>query len=304
MTAAQKKSRERFKKAIAEAKKLRKKNPKLSQAQAVKQAWAILYSSNKVSGVKKKAAKKATVKKKAAVSKHKDTKSHNVNIKVVSGLPIGFTGKFLGWPFKVLNQYQIDGGVTAQIIELNPPGNLTAELNGRKQDIERAVSRIYANAKANWGNNYVDEKDLKKRITNFVTQLNKEVANYNSGKDTTTKKAKPIKYTSTVKKLSTVNQIKNILKNSKKRLKYGYTVIPGNVKFSKNEVISGLAKDSLDQLKKYTIQLKNINKERDILRPKKIFNTTDKKTKYKHLKDLSNSAILIKRKISELKKYV
>lgn len=80
MTAAQQKSRERFKKAIAEAKKLRKKNPKLSQAQAVKQAWAILYSSGKVSGVKKKAAKKA------AVSKHKDTKSHNVNIKVVSGV--------------------------------------------------------------------------------------------------------------------------------------------------------------------------------------------------------------------------
>ena len=54
MTAAQQKSRERFKKAIAEAKKIRKKNPKLSQAQAVKQAWAILYSSGKVSGVKKK----------------------------------------------------------------------------------------------------------------------------------------------------------------------------------------------------------------------------------------------------------
>lgn len=301
MTAAQLKSRERFKKAIAEAKKLRKKNPSLSQAQAVKQAWAILYSSGKVSGVKKKAAKKAAVKKS---SYHKDTKSHNVNIVVVSGLPIGFTGKFLGWPFKVLNQYQIDGGVTAQIIELNPPGNLTAELNGRKQDIERAVSRIYDKAKANWGNKYVDEKDLKKRITNFVIQLNKEVANYNSGKDTTTKKAKPIKYTNTVKKLSTVNQIKNILKDSKKRLKHGYTVIPGNVKFSKNEVISGLATDSLDQLKKYTIQLKNINKERDILRPKKISNLTDKKTKYKHLKELSNSAILIKRKISELKKYV
>lgn len=96
MTAAQQKSRERFKKAIAEAKKLRKKNPKLSQAQAVKQAWAILYSSGTVSGVKKKAAKKAAAKKKTAVKKkaavkkssyHKDNKSHNVNIRVISGVP-------------------------------------------------------------------------------------------------------------------------------------------------------------------------------------------------------------------------
>lgn len=44
MTVKQKQARARFKAAIAEAKKLRKKNPKLTQAQAVKQAWAILYS--------------------------------------------------------------------------------------------------------------------------------------------------------------------------------------------------------------------------------------------------------------------
>jgi hypothetical protein len=71
MTAKQKAARARFKSAIAEAKKLRAKNPKLSQAQAVKQAWAILYSKDKpakkVGSVKKKAApkKKAAVKKAA-----------------------------------------------------------------------------------------------------------------------------------------------------------------------------------------------------------------------------------------------
>lgn len=47
MTAKQKAARVKFKKAIAEAKKLRAKNPKLSQAQAVKQAWAILYNIEK-----------------------------------------------------------------------------------------------------------------------------------------------------------------------------------------------------------------------------------------------------------------
>jgi len=87
MTPAQKKSRENFKKAVAEAKKLRAKNPKLSQAQAVKQAWAILYSTGKVGKTKttKKAASKKPATKKQ-VSTHKDTKSHNVNIRVVSGI--------------------------------------------------------------------------------------------------------------------------------------------------------------------------------------------------------------------------
>jgi hypothetical protein len=55
MTAKQKAARAKFKAVVAEAKKLRKKNPKLTQAQAVKQAWAIEYSK---SGKKKPAKKK------------------------------------------------------------------------------------------------------------------------------------------------------------------------------------------------------------------------------------------------------
>lgn len=85
MTAAQKKNVERFKKAAAEAKKLRKKNPKLTQAQAVKQAFAILYKTGKVAAVKKTATKKPARKKATSKSYHKDTKSHNVRINVVSG---------------------------------------------------------------------------------------------------------------------------------------------------------------------------------------------------------------------------
>ena len=55
MTAKQKAARAKFKAVVAEAQKLRKKNPKLTQAQAVKQAWAIEYSK---SGKKKPAKKK------------------------------------------------------------------------------------------------------------------------------------------------------------------------------------------------------------------------------------------------------
>jgi hypothetical protein len=105
MTAKQKAAREKFKKVVAEAAKLRKKNPSLTQAQAVKQAFAISYSkagqTKKVGAVKKKAAPKKSVLKKAAPKKkdapkkvaskritdiHKDSKSHNVNIRVVSGI--------------------------------------------------------------------------------------------------------------------------------------------------------------------------------------------------------------------------
>lgn len=92
MTAKQKAARAKFKVAVTEAKKLRKKNPKLTQAQALKQAFAISYKKSKVGAVKKKTApvKKAATKKKAAVKKavsyHKDTKSHNVNIRVMSGI--------------------------------------------------------------------------------------------------------------------------------------------------------------------------------------------------------------------------
>jgi hypothetical protein len=84
MTVKQKAARAKFKMAIAETKKLRAKNPKLSQAQALKQAFAILYG-KKVGAVKKKAAvKKAAPKKKATAKKTTLTKT--TTIKKVSGI--------------------------------------------------------------------------------------------------------------------------------------------------------------------------------------------------------------------------
>lgn len=83
MTAAQKTAKEKFKKAIAYRKKT---------GCSLKQAFAYVYGKKKISGVKKKAApkKKAATKKKEASKKygslHKDSKSHNVNIRVMSGI--------------------------------------------------------------------------------------------------------------------------------------------------------------------------------------------------------------------------
>lgn len=87
MTAKQKAARAKFKAIVKEASKLRKKNPKLTQAQAVKQAWAISYNKKRavVGAVKKKTATKVKAKKRAGTEMHTDTKSHNVNIRVLSG---------------------------------------------------------------------------------------------------------------------------------------------------------------------------------------------------------------------------
>lgn len=135
MTAKQKAARANFKKAVTEAQKLRKSNPKLTQAQALKQAFA---ANKKVGAVKKKSApkkkaapKKAAPKKKSAIKKaapkkkaaskkvaskritdiHKDSKSHNVNIRVVSG----FMGRLIVKTFtlselKKMNPIYFDKG--------------------------------------------------------------------------------------------------------------------------------------------------------------------------------------------------
>lgn len=123
MTAKQRAARAKFKAVVKEAAKLRKKNPKLTQAEAVKQAFAISYSkqrkgkklgsTSRQTGTSDKARDKARKAKppgkrkagKTAQRKyyyeyrknrtdkpgkltgtHKDTKSHNVNIRVVSGI--------------------------------------------------------------------------------------------------------------------------------------------------------------------------------------------------------------------------
>ena len=151
MTAKQRQARAKFKAAIKEAGKLRKKNPKLTQAEAVKQAWAILYSKERkgkkigyskereklhknatawlkkrkkldankskkdrvslayqqapfgrpgVGAIKKKSATKVKAKKGKSTEMHTDTKSHNVNIRVVSGIE--------GNMYKIRDQYEKD----------------------------------------------------------------------------------------------------------------------------------------------------------------------------------------------------
>jgi hypothetical protein len=123
MTAKQRAARAKFKLAVTEAKRLRKKNPSLTQAQALRQAFAISYKKKRVgeklgassrqtgtSNIARDKVRKAKPPGKRKASKtaqrkyyyeyrknrtdkpgkltgtHKDTKSHNVNIRVVSGI--------------------------------------------------------------------------------------------------------------------------------------------------------------------------------------------------------------------------
>lgn len=108
MTAKQKAARAKFKAIVKEASKLRKKNPSLTQAQAVKQAWAISYGKKRagVGATKKATSTKVKAKKGKRTSEmHTDTKSHNVNIRVMSGL-----SKITGTPHKskYFIKYKID----------------------------------------------------------------------------------------------------------------------------------------------------------------------------------------------------
>lgn len=322
MTPAQRKNVARFKAAAAEAKKIRAKDPKLTQAEAVKKAFAKLY------GVKKTATKKTVAKKKPTRKKvgeyHKDQKSHNVNIRVVSGvkkrvgaLPVGFTGKFLGWPFKVLNQFTIDGGVTAQIVELDPPGKIIAELDGRKEDVERAYTKIfqkiaipyaalYQEYRKSSASNKQDQKRVENAVRQFLTQLNKEVNNYNSGKDRKTKTAKPavIKYTAKVKKLAVVDQIKSILAANTQRLKNGYTLVKGKPRIKENAV-GAIKRDAVQSLKKMTETLSAVMAEKAATKTKAAgMSAGAKKVTAAHLRDLSANERALKKRISELKRVI
>lgn len=130
MTAKQRANRERFKKVVAEAKKLRKKNPKLTQAQAVKQAWAISYGKKRA--VLGAAKKKVTTKKSS--SYHKDTKSHNVNIRVISGVNRSKNFAKISAKEKTWFRYYVNGfygkkGVQAE--SLKNKGFTRSELNKR-----------------------------------------------------------------------------------------------------------------------------------------------------------------------------
>ena len=296
MTAKQKANQARFKKVVAEAKKLRKKNPKLTQAQAVKQAWAMTYSKKDIS----------------VAGYHKDTKSHNVNIKVVSGikinrkpgkigaLPIDFNGSVLGLRFRVYNQFNLDGTVTLQIVENIPNGELIYALEGRKDDVQAATNVFWGSIDpaAKKALNEKDTKKVKKTINDFIKNLDKELKEYNSGKDQRTKKGEKITIKATPKvSKGPKDQIKDILRSEKKRLKYGYTIVPGKVMngINKNDIVKKI-QNSLQFVELYQDKI-NFWKQ---VQPK---NKAEKDLKLNELKGWNKLLKLEIENISKLKRH-
>lgn len=323
MTAKQKAAREKFKAIIQEAKKLRRNYPKLTQAQAVKQAWAIekrkkpgkiadvivTYPSKKEAEYKMMRMKDGTfrgnqrisaVPRKTSKNYHKDTKSHNVNIRVVSGikinykrgklgsLPVNFTGSVLGLKFRVYNQYNLDGTITAQIVEDQPNGYLIAELNGRPGEADAASKKFYSKidgqARRDLERYPKDEKTVRARILKFLTGLSQDVKKFNSGKDIRTRKNEKlvISKEKPKKAASLKDNIKNLLRDDKKRLKYGYTIVPG-------KVLAGIY-DKEKEIKGWTAVFSRLQGE--------LLNERDKREKAKIRKEIA----IAKTIISNLKK--
>jgi hypothetical protein len=245
---------------IKEAKSLKAKYPKryLKWTDYVKQASAIYAAKHKGKSpvgkkkvVKKKAAKKYIAKKPTekvilkkvhsakATSKKLFNKLDNLDEAqhkhMIGALPIGFKGSVLGVNFKVINQFDIYNNVAA-IIEDIKNGKTITIIDGTS-NIKNKIDQFSSYIKNNSTFNLNDfPKDLNLRITKFVTNLNKEVKEYNLGKKSTTKK-KPLiikkSVKKTVKHTDTLTKVKQALKHDNKRLTHGYTMTKGNVRIGK-----------------------------------------------------------------------
>lgn len=145
----------------------------------------------------------------------------------IGALPVGFTGKFYGVPFKIYNQFDIYGKVSAIIEDTN---------NGR--EIVEVTDRIKAPAQIQAFENYLsitaqyDIAEIKraKDAKNFITNLYNEVKKYNEGKTGTTKAKKGINVKivkrpgSTAHVKTTKTTLKENLKSEGLKLTHGYNL--------------------------------------------------------------------------------
>lgn len=164
MTKAQKENQERFKKVQAEAKKLKAKNPKLKHVDAVKKAWAILYNTGKVGAVK---TVKTAVKKKASIAG---------------------VFKFAGYQFEDARQFDIYGNLSYVIS--NDNGAMLFVIDGNSANIAKYSDLLAAYIRKEKGLTDKEISLYKTNIKKFITQLTKEIQEYNKGKKSSAKPAK------------------------------------------------------------------------------------------------------------------
>lgn len=202
------------------AKKIRKQYPNKKWTDCVKAASNELKAGKKVAGYNgtRRDGNKTTV---------------FYTNKKIGALPVNLHGSFLGYKFKVINQFTIEGKVEAQIVH---DDKIISYIDGTKQQLDNTRKILIAGAIAAGGNllsyrggeTKRDIKELERNIGKFVESLNNEVKNFNSGKDVRTKTQKPIKltYKPETKKLATIDKVKKILFDDRKRLQHGYKLVP------------------------------------------------------------------------------
>jgi hypothetical protein len=214
MTTAQKTAKANFKKAIEYRKKT---------GVSLKEAFAHVYG-KKVGEVKKTAAimrdrkYRSNEKHELAYKRKSSPKNPRYKSKYkqkVGALPIGFTGKIVGVPFKVVNQFDIYGEVNA-IVENTDTGKKIIVIDG-KASTKDLAEKFFTHIKMNvdYEKNEIP-KDTFARISKFVIGLNKEVKDYNAGKKQTIKKQPLI---IAAKKITTVKKSPSTKKSKVVKIK-------------------------------------------------------------------------------------
>lgn len=120
-----------------------------------------------LSGVKKRATKSGS---------HKDTRSHNVNIRVVSGVPDNYSFSFGDAKLYTQKQFTIFGKVELVVFEPISKKTITV-LDGK--NTTTATKELLAFIITKQKSTYYDLDTWEKKLKKLVTELNKEITKYN-----------------------------------------------------------------------------------------------------------------------------
>lgn len=133
----------------------------------------------------------------------------------IGALPINAKGKFFGLPFKIINQFDLSGKVDLMIYEDTSKSPLIVKITDQSEIdflIDAVASWIFKNSEKSKMNSF-DERDIKevhKRIKPYLSNLLKEVKDYNRKSKkapvkSAIKKSRPVKKAKAAKKTAFKN---------------------------------------------------------------------------------------------------